>query len=103
MTTGQESIVQSAGEIERWVLDACRDLGLPIESGTDDFFAMGGTSLTAVRLVARAEAEFGEDCLPPEDIYESSALRDIAAAIVRNRGPVVVGPSERQGRGNGEQ
>jgi Phosphopantetheine attachment site len=73
-----------AERVERWVVDACRSLGLPVEEAGDDFFAAGGTSLTVIRLIARAEAEFGEDCLPPDDVYEHSTVRGMAAVIVAN-------------------
>jgi hypothetical protein len=55
-----------------------------VEGGADDFFASGGTSLTVIRLVARAEEEFGDDTLPPDDLYEHSSFHGIAATIVRN-------------------
>lgn len=70
--------------VEQWVRDACRDLGLPMDGGADDFFMAGGTSLTVLRLVARAEEEFGDDALPPDDLFEHSSFRGIAASIVRN-------------------
>jgi Phosphopantetheine attachment site len=75
----------SVEQVERWARDVCRDLGLQVESGSDDFFAAGGTSLTVIRFLGRAEAEFGEECLPPDDLYDHSSLHDIAVAIVRNR------------------
>ncbi|MCM2416302.1 phosphopantetheine-binding protein [Streptomyces sp. RKAG290] len=73
-----------AERMEKWVIDACQAVGLPITSASDDFFQADGTSLTVIRLIARAEAEFGDDCLPPEDIYERSTVRGIAASIIRN-------------------
>ena len=50
-----------------------------------DFFRAGGSSLTAVKLIARAEETFGEDSLPPEDLFDKSGIREIAESIVRNR------------------
>jgi acyl carrier protein len=70
--------------VEQWVIDACSGLGLPAQSPSDDFFAIGGTSLSVIRLVARAEEEFGEDCLPPDELYEESTVRGIAGLITRN-------------------
>jgi hypothetical protein len=87
------------GQVERWVGDVCRSLGVPVEDPADDLFAAGGTSLTAIRLMAQAEAEYGEDCLPPDDIYESSTIRGIAASILRNSTALV--PSE-VSRSNGQ-
>ena len=75
-----------AEEIERWALATCQSLGLPITDATDDFFAAGGTSLTVIRLIARAEEEYGEECLPPDDVYERSTIRDIAASIAARTG-----------------
>ncbi|MEV7097923.1 acyl carrier protein [Amycolatopsis sp. NPDC051045] len=74
--------------VERWVIDACVALGLPAQSPSDDFFALGGTSLSVIRLVARAEEEFGEDCLPPDELYEESTVRGIAGLITRNAGAI---------------
>lgn len=70
--------------VARWVADACTELGLPVRSPSDDFFALGGTSLSVIRLVARAEEEFGEDCLPPDQLYERSTVQGIADLITRN-------------------
>jgi acyl carrier protein len=80
---------QSAGqeEIQRWVLDNCRGLGLKVEGPGSDFFSSGGTSLAAMRLIAAAEERFGEDALPPEDLYEHSSLREIAAVILKHGVP----------------
>jgi len=72
------------GRIDAWVVTVCRDLGLPVAGVGDDFFASGGSSLTAIKLMARAEEEFGEDALPPEDLFERSALSDIAATIEKH-------------------
>lgn len=72
-------------EIESWVLDTCRELGLLVEDAGDDFFGVGGNSLTAVRLIAKAEERFGEDCLSPDDLFECSAVKEIAAVIQTSR------------------
>jgi acyl carrier protein len=72
-------------EVESWVMDACRELGLPVASGDDNFFTAGGNSLSAVKLIAKAEEAFGEDALPPDDLFERSAIRDIALTIVAHR------------------
>jgi non-heme Fe2+,alpha-ketoglutarate-dependent halogenase len=71
-------------EIENWVIGFCRELNLPVEDATTDFFAVGGTSLTAMRLIASAEELYGEDVLPPDDLYESSSMGGIATVIARN-------------------
>lgn len=70
--------------IEQWVINVCAQLGLPLSGVDDDFFDAGGTSLAVVRLVARAEEEFGADALTPEELIEQSTVREIAAVILRN-------------------
>lgn len=72
------------GKIEFWLISICRELGLRVESAQSDFFEAGGTSLSAIRLIAQAEEHFGEDVLPPEDLFAQSRLHDIAACIERN-------------------
>ncbi|RII13407.1 enterobactin synthase subunit F [Streptomyces sp. YIM 130001] len=72
-------------EIESWVVDTCRELGLLVGSPGDDFFGGGGNSLTAVRLIAQAEERFGEDCLSPDDLFERSTMKEIAATIQATR------------------
>jgi acyl carrier protein len=71
-------------EIERWVIEACQELKLPIGAPDDDIFDAGGTSLTVIRLIARAETEFGAEVLTPDEIVESSSVREIAGTIRRN-------------------
>ncbi|MGC4987353.1 phosphopantetheine-binding protein [Streptomyces sp. DT193] len=89
MSTTQNGLTPpSAQDIESWVIDFCRELGLPAEDATSNFFAMGGTSLTAMRLIASAEERYGEDVLPPEDLFERSQLGQIAAVILMNSTPV---------------
>lgn len=81
---GTQGMGKGMGRIDAWVVTVCRDLGLPVAGVGDDFFALGGSSLTAIKLMARAEEEFGEDALPPEDLFERSALSDIAATIEKH-------------------
>lgn len=70
--------------IENQIIAWCSELGLKITSVDDDFFACGGTSLTAVKLMNRADAKYGEDALGPEDLYERSSIAAIAATIHAN-------------------
>ncbi|GLZ39079.1 FkbM family methyltransferase [Actinokineospora sp. NBRC 105648] len=46
-----------------------------------DFFALGGNSLTAVRLVSRLEARLGEDVVAPDTVFTATRFQDLAAAI----------------------
>ncbi|MFJ8113616.1 phosphopantetheine-binding protein [Streptomyces sp. NPDC096132] len=77
-TTQQEDILP-------WVIDSCRSLGLEVGGADDDFFDAGGNSLTAMRLIARAEEKFGEDVLPPDDLFEHSSVREIASCLAKHR------------------
>lgn len=70
--------------IESQIIAWCRELGLKITSADDDFFACGGTSLTAVKLMSRTDATYGEDALSPDDLYERSSIAAIAATIHAN-------------------
>jgi acyl carrier protein len=72
---------------QQWVVEVCREMGLPLENADDDFFDAGGNSLTAARLIERAEEEFGEDSLPPEALFESSSVGEIAAVLARTTAP----------------
>jgi len=70
--------------IERWLVGVCRELGLQVEDAGSDFFEAGGSSLTAVKLLARVEDRFGEEALPAEDLFAESRLREIAQRIQQN-------------------
>jgi hypothetical protein len=68
---------------QQWVVKVCQELGLPLAEADDDFFRAGGNSLTAAQLIERAEEEFGEDSLPPEDLFTGSSVREMAATLRR--------------------
>lgn len=78
------SNVAEIGKIELWLISTCRELGLRIVDAGSDFFEVGGTSLSAIKLIAKAEEHFGEDTLPPEDLFAQGRIQDIAACIQRN-------------------
>jgi len=80
----QTSTPAKQAAIEQWVIATCAQLGLTVAEGDDDFFDAGGTSLTVIRIIARAEEEFGTDALSPEELIEESTVSDIAASIFRN-------------------
>ncbi|MFJ5985339.1 acyl carrier protein [Lentzea sp. NPDC092896] len=84
MANDDTEIETGTDTVQAWVLAACQDLGLNVDADSD-FFRAGGSSLTAVKLIARAEETFGEDSLPPEDLFGNSGIREIAESIVRNR------------------
>jgi acyl carrier protein len=81
---GRTSDPDRQAAIEQWVINACAQLGLPIAASDDDFFDAGGTSLSVIRFIARAEEEFGAEALSPEELIEQSVVRQIAATILRN-------------------
>jgi hypothetical protein len=66
------------------MLEACRGLGIPVNTRADDLFEAGATSLTVMRLIERVSAEFGEHALTPEEVIEQSSVTEIAARIVKN-------------------
>jgi non-haem Fe2+, alpha-ketoglutarate-dependent halogenase len=68
-----------------WVTETCRELGLPVVSADDDFFDLGGTSLTATRLIAKVDEVYGVDALPPDDLFSRSTIRELAQSIDANR------------------
>jgi len=74
----------SQEKTELWVIEVCQELGLRVEAADGDFFEAGGNSLTAMKLIAKAEDRFGEDALPPDDLFAQSTVREIAASILRN-------------------
>ncbi|WP_406134521.1 phosphopantetheine-binding protein [Streptomyces sp. NBC_01089] len=71
--------------VEVWLISVCQALGLDVAAAEDDFFEAGGTSLSAMKLIARVEETFGEDTLPPDDLFAQSSVRALASAIERNR------------------
>jgi acyl carrier protein len=66
------------------VIAVCQGLKLQIGAAEDDIFDAGGTSLTVIRLIAKAESEFGAEVLSTDEIVESSSVHEIAASIRRN-------------------
>ncbi|BEL03187.1 hypothetical protein Q0Z83_013780 [Actinoplanes sichuanensis] len=70
--------------IQEWLLGTCRDLGLQATEPGHDFFETGGTSLTAIKLIAKVEERYGDGALPPDDLFTQSSMRGIAASIGRN-------------------
>jgi hypothetical protein len=78
--------------IAEWVVDTCRDLGLSV-AAESDFFQAGGTSLSAIKLIARADERFGEDTLTPEELFDNSAITAIAEIIAGNVRKVDVSPA----------
>ena len=59
-------------------------LGLPKMAADDDFFALGGDSLLALRLLAGLREEYGME-VPIARIFESPTVAGIAEALLRIR------------------
>lgn len=72
-------------QVEAWLIGMCQELGLNVAAAEDDFFATGGTSLSAMKLIDRVEETFGEDALPPDDLFADSSIRALASVIDHNR------------------
>jgi amino acid adenylation domain-containing protein len=74
-----------SGPTEELVADAwCAVLGIEQVSATDNFFALGGQSLLAIRLAARLRRSLGL-ALPMVAVFENPYLRELAAYIDRVR------------------
>lgn len=59
----------------------CALFGIEEARGEDDFFELGGNSLTAVKFLARVEERFGTDALLPETLYDDARLASLAKAV----------------------
>jgi acyl carrier protein len=67
---------------ERAIAEMWRDLlGVSEIDTTDDFFDLGGTSLTAIKLLQRVEGVFGSDALTPDALYADGRLASVAKAV----------------------
>lgn len=55
-------------------------LGVEDVKPTDDFFAVGGYSLLAARLVGKIEAEFGQS-ISLRALFEARTIRELAEII----------------------
>jgi len=86
-----ESLGATHDDVEQWVIEVCQNLGLPMDEVAADFFEAGATSLTAMKLIARAEERYGQDALPPDDLFAGSSVQEIAASIRRNGNRVAKG------------
>jgi amino acid adenylation domain-containing protein/thioester reductase-like protein len=68
-------------ERERWLIELWREI-LDVEAvgATDDFFALGGHSLSATKLMARVREESGRS-MPLKDFFVSPTVRSMAAYL----------------------
>jgi acyl carrier protein len=74
--------VAPSGDVECWLAERFSELlGVERVSARDDLFALGGDSITAVRLAARIRDELGVD-LTPRAVFAAGTIADLATAIV---------------------
>ena len=73
--------VETADATEATVVRIWTDLGLRPTSVQDDFFALGGQSLTLVRFLARVQDELGLE-LPVDALFESDLTVAAVARVV---------------------
>ncbi|OEJ57840.1 hypothetical protein BGM19_07540 [Streptomyces agglomeratus] len=77
-------------------------LGVPSVGPDSDFFALGGNSLLALRLVNRVRAELGAD-VQFGLIFESPTLRAFAAAVRDGSRPTACAVTLAEGAGSGAE
>ena len=71
--------------VETWIVAVCQELlGVDQVDPGADFFELGGTSLTAIRLIARVDAHFGEEVLLPDDLF-ADARPAAWARVIENK------------------
>jgi acyl transferase domain-containing protein/thioesterase domain-containing protein/acyl carrier protein len=72
--------------VERVIADAWRELlGVDTIARDDDFFALGGHSLAAVRLFARIRKQFAVD-LPLATLFQASTLGELSRVVSESGG-----------------
>lgn len=70
------------GETETAILTIWRDIiGMPDMGVTDDFFAMGGKSLLALKALARMRKHWPQTALTIADLFDAPTVRAIAERI----------------------
>ena len=81
LARGREEINGPATEAEEAIASIWREvLGVDEIDREDDFFALGGHSLRAVRILTRINEEFGVQ-LPMRLLFEETTLARLASAV----------------------
>lgn len=79
---GKGEGVPPKGKTEKTVLTIWRDLiGMPDMGVTDDFFAMGGKSLLALKALVAMRRHWPQTTLTIADLFDAPTVRSIAARI----------------------
>ena len=80
LSVASGAVESGLGGTAAWLRELWGDiLGAGVSAGTDDFFALGGSSLTAAQLVSRLRGRFPE--VTVADIYEHPTAADLAVAL----------------------
>ncbi|MCI0690193.1 MAG: phosphopantetheine-binding protein [Sporichthyaceae bacterium] len=58
----------------------CEILDVPAVEPDDDFFALGGDSMSAIRLVSQVESELGV-VFPLESLFRDGSFKEIVEAL----------------------
>jgi non-ribosomal peptide synthetase-like protein len=70
----------SLTQTEQWIADLWLEvIGADVGSGADDFFELGGGSLTAAQIVSRLRTRFPETTVA--DLYENPTVASLAGAL----------------------
>jgi acyl transferase domain-containing protein/thioesterase domain-containing protein len=99
-SAGQAGGGAGLNPIEQTLAEAwCELLGVEAVAADDDFFALGGHSLAAVRLFARIRKQFAVD-LPLATLFQAPTLAGLAAVVAQNGGlgpPAATEPPRKAG------
>ncbi len=91
----QVACIEPQGEVECWVAaELAGLLGSPHVYGSDDFFVLGGDSITATQLAVRVAQEFGME-FSQRDVFAGTTVAGIASIVV-DKQLLAVDPRELQ-------
>ncbi|MFC5056952.1 amino acid adenylation domain-containing protein, partial [Saccharothrix xinjiangensis] len=80
-----EGVVGPRSATEGWLVSVWRELlGVPVVGVHDEFFELGGDSLTATRLVSRIRGELDVD-VALRDVFSAGSVARMATLVDRNR------------------
>lgn len=81
MTNAEQPTPAGTTPTETAVTEIWTDLGLPVETRNDDFFSIGGDSLTLVRFLARVQERW-EIELPIDALFDGDFTVTAAANLI---------------------